>query len=144
MKYQLVCPKCKYEFQYDNGYDDKAIARLQAEISEMSEHLKEYKTWSVHKKRDYAEWRHQIILRQEKKMQELRELREIKKLNDQQLERQQFTVFKELVKAKYGDTVYHSLLEEMMKTLEAYRISDTMKMPYTRADGKRIISSGKL
>lgn len=144
MKYQLTCPRCKYEFQYDNGYYDKAIAGLQAEISEMSAYLKEYKTWSVQKKRDYSEWRHQIILRQEKKMQELRELRELRKLYDQQLEHQQYKVFKELVKEKYGNDVYHSLLEETMKMLEAYKISDMMKVNYTRADGKKVISSGKL
>ena len=32
MKYQLTCPKCKYEFSYDNGYLDDNITRLGIEI----------------------------------------------------------------------------------------------------------------
>lgn len=51
-KVQLVCPKCRHEFSYNNGYYDVNIARLKKEINEILEQLADYKTKDIkYKKR---------------------------------------------------------------------------------------------
>lgn len=42
MKYQMRCPECGHEFAYDNGYYDKNIARLGAEIRAINLQLAEH------------------------------------------------------------------------------------------------------
>lgn len=136
MKYQMICPKCKYEFQYDNGYYDKNINKLRSEISEMNQQLMKYKTFSVEKKKLYSNWKKQILLRREQKINDLREFKQLRKLYDQQVNRYAFETFKSLTKDRLGEIEYKKLIEEMKKELEAYTTEQLMKTSYTKANYK--------
>ena len=57
MKYQLVCPKCRHEFAYDNGYIDKNITRIGYEIEDIKAQLAKYKLLPYEEQIKRKEWR---------------------------------------------------------------------------------------
>ena len=56
MKYQLTCPKCKHEFQYDNGFFDKNISRLGVEIQDIILQLCEHKKLPKNEQYARTDW----------------------------------------------------------------------------------------
>lgn len=144
MKYQMVCPKCRHEFTYDNGYIDKNIVRLGAEIQEITIWMARYKLLSPAEKARKKAHRDRLALDRAEKQKELSELKAIRKVCDQQIKHFEYTVFKELVKERYGEAVYKELLERVTAELAAYKASGLMLHEYSRKGGKSVTSVSKL
>ena len=141
MKYQLHCPKCHHEFTYDNGYYDSNIARLGMEIQSLTRQLSEHRTlpWAEQKRR--SDWYFRTKKALAEKQEEIKGLKEIRKVSDQQVKRAEFQIFKNLVKEKYGEEAYKSLIAKMEKELEAYKVSGLMWHEYTRSNAKSNVTS---
>lgn len=144
MKVQLVCPKCKHEFQYNNGYFDKNITQLGLEIRTILNQLAEHKLKSKNEQYANTDW----WLRTKKaltiKEKQLSELKAFRKLADQQREKQEYQAFKNAVKELCGESVYKKCLEMMLNETKAYNVSDAAKAGYTRAKGEVLTSINKL
>ena len=85
MKYQMTCPKCHYEFTYDNGYYDKNIARLGVEINDIMRQLAEHNLLPWPEKKARTEWWLRAKKALAEKQKELAELKAIRKVCDQQI-----------------------------------------------------------
>lgn len=136
MKYQMRCPKCNHEFTYDNGYLDRNIAQIGMEIASLMKQLAEYKTLPRQEQKQRKKWRDRTNRLLAEKQEEIKGLKEIRKVSDQQIKRMEYQIFKNLVKEQYGEEVYHRLLDEATKELEAYKVSGLMAHEYSRAGSK--------
>lgn len=136
MKYQMRCPKCGHEFAYDNGYYDKNIARLGAEIKEINLQLAEHNMLPWPEKKARTDWWNRTKRALAAKQKEIGELKAIRKVCDQQLNAVEFQIFKSLVKERFGAEEYHRLIAEMEREAEAYRVSGLMRHEYTHSNSK--------
>ena len=143
-KYQMTCPKCKYEFTYDNGYIDKNIARLAAGIREIHLQLADFNLLTKREKLQRKEWADKLKRTLAIKQKEIGELKAIRKVCDQQIRHYEYEVFKELVREKFGETAFRELLDMKDKELEAYKASGLMRHEYSRSGGGSITSINKL
>lgn len=144
MKYQLTCPKCHHEFAYDNGYIDKNITQLGHEIEDIKAQLAKYKLLPYSEQLKRKEWRLRAMEAMSIKMRDIKDLKAIRKACDQQVNAYMYQVFKDLVKERFGETVYKELLEAAKKECEAYTASGLMRHEYSRRDGGSITSINKL
>lgn len=141
MAYQLTCPKCHYEFQYDNGKIDAEIARLGVEISDMHYQFAQYKAMDERKKKEREQWYMRAKTAFSYKQKRISELKALRKVTDQQIKAYEHDVFKDLVKEAVGEKLYMELVEKTKKELEAYRISGLMRHEYTRSGSKANVTS---
>lgn len=141
MKYQLTCPKCKYEFSYDNGYLDDNITRLGIEIQDLIIQLRNYKTLPKSEQRTKTSWCMNTKKALSIKQKQIAEFKAIRKICDQQKDKYAFQVFKNLVRETVGEEEYHKLIKKMDAELEAYRISDMSYHQYTRSNSKCGVTS---
>lgn len=118
MKYQLTCPKCKYEFSYDNGYLDDNITRLGIEIQDLIIQLRNYKTLSKTEKRTKTSWYMNAKKALSIKQKQIAEFKAMRKICDQQKNKYAFQVFKNLVKETVGEEKYHKLIKKWMPNLK--------------------------
>ena len=140
MKYQLHCPKCHYEFTYDNDYYDKNIARLGAEIKNIMVQMAEYKRLSSSERKKRLAWYNrakQILI---EKQEEIGGLKAIRKVADQQINQAAFQLFKNIIKERFGEAVYKEILDKTKEELEAYKVSGLMWHEYTKASGKSTVT----
>lgn len=144
MKYQLTCPKCHHEFAYDNGYIDKNITQLGHEIEDIKAQLAKYKLLPYSEQIKRKEWRLRALEAMAIKMRDIKDLKAIRKACDQQVNAYMYQVFKDLVKERFGETVYKELLEAAKKECEAYTTSGLMRHEYSRRDGGSITSINKI
>lgn len=138
---QLTCPKCHFEFEYDNGYYDQNIARLGCEIHDIINQLAEYKLLPKGERFAKKEWQKRAKKSLSEKQKEISELKAIRKAADQQLGRYEFEIFKNLVRDAVGEDLYRKLIEEMKSESEAYRISGMMRHEYTRSNSKSNVTN---
>lgn len=141
MKYQLTCPKCHYEFEYDNGYLDKNITRLGCEIHDILNQLAEHNLLPKPEQRARTDWWKRTKRALAVKQKEMAELKAIRKISDQQIHRYGFEVFKNLVKETVGEDQYKKLIEKMNSELEAYQASELMRHEYSRSNAKSNVTS---
>lgn len=133
MRKQMVCPKCKHEFTYDNGDIDMRIAHLKKDIAVINTQIQEYNALSTSEQRSRYEWRRYAAKALTKKTAELRDLKEYRKLADQQIKNMEFHLFKALTREYVGEDVYMEIIEKMEADLEAYKVSGCMQHEYTRS-----------
>ena len=138
---QLTCPKCHYEFGYDNGYYDENIARLGKEIYDIINQLAEHKLLPKGEQIARTDWWRRAKKSLAEKQKELSELKAIRKAADQQLRRYEFEIFKNLVRDAVGEDLYRKLIEKMKLELEAYQTSGLMRHEYTRSNSKSSVTS---
>lgn len=143
-KYQMTCPKCKYEFTYDNGRIDAQIARLGAEIREINVWLGNYKTLPKEEKYQYAEKAARMKQALVVKQKDIGDLKAIRKVCDQQIKHYELLIWKELVKERFGEAIYKDLLANVIAELQAYQASGLMAHEYSRKGGKSVTSINKL
>lgn len=143
-KYQMTCPKCKYEFTYDNGRIDAQIARLGAEIREINVWLCSYKTLPKTIQRQFADkatrMKQALVIKQK----DIGDLKAIRKVCDQQIQRYELLIWKEFVKERFGEAVYKDLLAKVIAELQAYQVSGLMAHEYSRKGGGSVTSINKL
>lgn len=141
MKYQMTCPKCHYEFEYDNGYLDKNIARLGCEIYDIMHQLAEHNMLPKPEQIARTDWWKRAKRSLSEKQKELAELKAIRKVCDQQIKSYEYQVFKDIVKEAVGEEQYKKFIEKMEAELEAYKISGLMRHEYTRSNAKSNVTS---
>lgn len=141
MKYQLRCPKCRYEFPYDNGYYDKNIARLGEEIRDINLQLAEYNALPWHERKARTDWWNRTKNALAAKQKEIGELKAIRKICDQQLKAMEHQILKNLVKERLGVDEYRKLIAEMEEEARAYEVSGLMRHEYTRSNSKPSVTS---
>lgn len=141
MKYQMHCPKCHYEFTYDNGYYDKNITRLGMEIKELNRQLAEHKLlpWPEQKRR--TEWWLRAKKALTEKQKEIGELKAIRKVCDQQIKFAEYQIFRELFRDQYGEKAYTEMVAKVQKELEAYKVSGLMWHEYSRSNALSNVTS---
>lgn len=140
-KYQLTCPKCKYEFEYDNGQLDKDITRLGQEIHDIDSQIAEYKMLPYEIQKERSEWYKRVKYAKSCKAKELGELKAKRKISDQQIKHYEHEIFKRLVKDLLGRDAYMDLIDKMKEELEAYKISGLMWREYTRSNSKSNVTN---
>ena len=136
MKYQLHCPKCNHEFTYDNGYYDKNIARLGAEIQTLTRQLAEHNLLPKHEQKRRTDWWLRTKKKLAEKHEELNALKSIRKVCDQQIKHAEHHIFKRLVRERLGEKEYMELIAKADEELKAYQVSGLMLHEYTRANSK--------
>jgi hypothetical protein len=141
VKYQLTCPKCHYEFTYDNGYIDKNIVRLGCEIRDIINQLAEHNLLPKPEQKARTDWWKRAKKSLAEKQKELAELKAIRKVSDQQIKGYEYQIFKNLTKELVGETEYKKLIEKMQLELEAYQVSGLMRHEYTRSNSQNEITS---
>lgn len=140
MKYQLTCPKCHHEFQYDNGYFDKNITRLGNEIRDIQLQLAQHNLLPYDEQRRRTDWWKRAKMALATKQKEIGELKSFRKAADQQIKHAQHIILQELIKERYGANVLYELLAQADEELEAYKISGLMRHGYSRSGGGSITS----
>ncbi len=141
MKKQMVCPKCKYEFVYDNGDIDMRIAHLKKDITLLLIQIEEHKALPAKEREARAQWRRWAARDLRNKQAELKDLKEYRKLADQQMKKMEFHLFKALTREYVGELVYMEIIEKMEADLEAYRVSGCMMHEYTRSQHMSSVTS---
>ena len=141
MRKQMVCPKCKHEFTYDNGDIDMQIAHLKRDITLFDDQLAEYKALSQEEQKARAGWRRYIARELMKKRAKLRELKEYRKIADQQMKNMEYNLFKALTREYVGEDVYMEIIKKMETDLEAYKVSGCMMHEYTRSQHMSSVTS---
>lgn len=141
MRYQMRCPKCGHEFAYDNGYYDKNIERLGAEIRDINLQLAEYNLLPWEEKKKKTDWWKRAKRKLAAAQKEMGELKAIRKVCDQQVKAVEFQILKNLIKERLGEVEYKNLLEKMEEEAKAYEISGLMRHEYTRANAKTDVTS---
>lgn len=144
MRYQMTCPKCRYEFAYDNGYIDKNIARLGAEINEINRQFANFKLLPEKEKRQRKKWASELKVILMTKQKEISELKAIRKVCDQQIRHYEYEVFKELVRERFGVIAFQELIALKDKELEAYKASGLPRHEYSRKGGSSVTGINKL
>lgn len=141
MKYQVICPRCKHEWHYDNGYYDDNITRLGLEIQDLMLQIQKYNQLPKAEQQARRNWRLSTKRNLAEKQKDLAELKAIRKLYDQQIKHYEYQTFKNLVKDLVGEVKYKELLAQMESELEAYTTSGLMRHEYTRSNSKSSITS---
>ena len=143
IKYQLTCPKCKYEFEYDGGKIDAEIERLKYEISSIQEWIQDYNLKSRYSKEKLCRERQFKGKELEQKKMQLTALKSRRKAANQFINLTKEKIFLQLVKDEIGEECYKKLMEKAEKELEAYQISGLMWHEYTN-NKSGVISINKL
>lgn len=139
MALQMTCPFCKQEFPYDNGALDREISSLGVRIATINKRLSDIKngkhTWET------GEERRRLVSELGRKRERLTQLKALRKVCDQQIKRLEYQSFKNIVKERYGEEAYYSILAEVDEELKAYRVSDTMKHDFSIAPGRKPVTT---
>lgn len=143
MSYQLICPKCKHEFCYNNERYDNEIARLGHEIQDIILQRAEHRKLPYNIQRQRDDWWNRSRKALAEKQKQLQDLKARRKLANEQAHHNIDHFFRQLVREELGDEKYVQLKEKADKLAEAYSISDMRKHQYTT--GKTPVTSiGKL
>ena len=141
MKYQITCPKCHHEWNYDNGYYDKNIARLGVEIQDIILQLQKHNQLPKCEQYASTDWWKSAKIALAEKQKELAELKALRKQYDQQRHRYEYQKFKELTREYVGEIKFQELVKQVELELEAYTLSDLMRHEYTRSNSKSSVTS---
>lgn len=145
-KYQMTCPKCKYEFQYNKECYDKEISKLSVEIADITTQLHQHNLRPYQEQRINTDWWLRAKKSLSEKQKELAELKAFRKVANEEINRNKAGAFMKIVRSKYGDKEYFKLLDEAEKELEAYNYKKEIhKKEYTRSNSlKNVTSINKL
>lgn len=136
MQYQVTCPKCHYEWHYDNTYYDDKITQLGVEIAEISLQLQKHNLKPQIEQYALTDWWRQAKRALAIKQKDLAELKAIRKIYNQEVNRNITGFFKQLVKEEIGEQKYLELCELAEKEAAAYKIEGLMKCNYTISNSK--------
>lgn len=135
-KVQLVCPKCKYEFNFNLGDLDKQILELGKDIQSMLKQLAEFKLLSPEEQKQKLYWRRQVIYGLEKKKEQLNKLKIKQKSVHDEVTRMNYHLLKNVIKDFYGNKEFERCINEVIERGKAYKISDTIGISnYTHSKG---------
>lgn len=140
---QMTCPFCKREFPWDNGRLDYEIQNVKNEITKAQRRIAEIKEMPYLP--DAKKEKRNLGLKIFQLNERSNQLRSLRKSADQQKHRQEYGIFKELVREKIGEDEFMKLIEKMEEEMKAYNISDMMRHEYTRSNSlKNVTSINKL
>lgn len=139
MALQMTCPFCKQEFPYDNGALDREISSLGVRIATINKRLSDIKNGKHNF--ETGEERRRLVSELGRKRERLTQLKALRKVCDQQIKRLEYQSFKNIVKKRYGEEAYYSIIAEVDEELKAYRVSDTMKHDFSIAPGRKPVTT---
>ena len=128
MKYQMVCPICHYEWHYDQKYYDDNIARLGVEIQTITLQIREHKMLQKHVQYQRTDWWLSAKKALTEKQKELAELKALRKIYNEQRNRNIDDYFKQIVKEEVGEETYIKWRQRADEEAEAYSMKDIMRM----------------
>lgn len=141
MSLQMTCPYCKREFPYDNGKLDADISKIGQRINEINCELTHIKALPPAARRK-KEGRRKVLSMEITKLQvKITELKTVRKACDQQIRHYEFELWKNLVRERYGEKEFRSMLEMVQEELKAYQAGDLMRREYTRSQHKSNVTS---
>lgn len=143
-KYQLVCPKCKHEFQYDNGYYDREIARLATEIQDINIQLAAHNKLPWAEKKARQDWWERTKLALSIKIKQISELKSFRKIANQSKDNEIDRAFRNVVKELIGIEAYVECCDKAEEACAAYSIQSTMKKGYTSSTGHGVTNINKI
>lgn len=141
MSLQMTCPYCKREFPYDNGKLDADISKIGQRINEINHELTCIKALppSARRKR---EGRRKVLSMEITKLQmKISELKAVRKACDQQIKHYELDLWKGLVRERYGEEAFQSMLAMVQEEIKAYQASGLMRREYTRSQHKSNVTS---
>lgn len=140
-KVQLVCPYCKKEFPFDNGWIDAEYHREKEMFARLSREITSLKSlpFSVQKKKE-GEIKTLGLKIQDCQMR-LIALKKVRKQKDFQLKVHEMYIYREIIKRELGEEKEKEILAETIKELEAYEAAEFMKRDYSRANSKKSVTS---
>lgn len=138
---QMTCPFCKKEFPYDNGAIDAKISKLGQEIKEINLELTKFKLKPLKERKAQEGWRRIKVVTLAEKQKEIGELKAVRKAADQQLKYAEYSIFRGIIKDKYGEEECKRLLEQVQEEMKAYKISGLMWHEYSRSRSKANVTS---
>ena len=141
MAKQMVCPKCKHEFTYDNGDIDARIASAKKQITEITSQLVEINALPNDERKKQSKRRHDLVKKLKKIEKKLTEFKEYRKVSDQQIHRMEYQIFKAITREYVGESVFKEIISKMEADLEAYKVSGLMKHEYTRSQHMSSVTS---
>ncbi len=141
---QLTCPKCRYEFSYDNAYYDYNIARLSADITTIKDQLAAHNLKSWEEQRRNTDWWLRAKKALTEKQKQLTGLKAFRKMANEQVQHAKNKLFRQAVRDLFGEQAYVKCCEETEKYLEAYRLSDLAKTEYSHKHGKGVTGISKI
>lgn len=141
MKYQMICPNCHHEWHYDQTYYDDNIARLGVEIKEITLQIQSHKMLPKYIQYQRTDWWLSAKKALTAKQKELAELKALRKIYNEQRNKNIDQYFKQIVKEKVGEETYIQWMQQADKEAEAYSIKDIMKTSYSRANYKEGVTS---
>jgi hypothetical protein len=139
--YQMHCPKCHHEWEYDSDYCEKNITNLGLEIKTIINQLAEHNLLPKQEQYAKTDWWRRAKFSLSEKQKELAELKAFKKANDQQVMKTELEIIKSLIKEQYGKAAFKELIEQAEKEMEAYKISGLMRQEYSRSSAKANVTS---
>ena len=144
-KYQMICPNCHHEWHYDQTYYDDNIARLGVEIQRIELQLQEHKMQPKHIQYQRTDWWLAAKKAVTEKRKELTELKALRKIYNEQRNKNIDAYFKQIVKEQVGEETYIKWMQKADEEAEAYSMKDIMRTPYAKARYKTDVTSvGKL
>lgn len=141
MAKQMVCPKCKHEFTYDNGDIDQRIASAKKQVTMINLQISEINSLPKEERKKQSKRRADLVRRLQKLNITLTELKEFRKVADQQIHHMEYGIFKALTREYVGDKVYREIVSKVEADLEAYKVSGLMKHEYTRSQHMSSVTS---
>lgn len=140
-KIQLICPKCKHEFQCNVGALEEQKVNLSNRLTEIYKWIAQYKYLpeDVKKQSKNIKERKGKIIQLEEIKKELSAVNAKLRIVRKEIEIQEFKIFRNIVKEFYGEKEFQKCIDEMHEREKAYQIKDTMGIDYySSASGKHI------
>lgn len=132
-KMHLKCPKCNYDFEYNEGYVERKIDELRMEIHSIDSQLADFKA-----KHPYGyktdPWYRSAVKAKTTKTEQLSEIRNYRKLAYNQRDVQMFYALKARLRRELGEEKYMQLIQELEDELR-YNVADLAKQKYTNFNG---------
>lgn len=135
-KVQLTCPKCKYEFPFNLGDLDTRKQEVGQAIQSIMKQLSEYKTLSPDEQKSKAEWKRKTSYKLNCLKEEYSKLKTKAKGVHDELDRQNYSILKQVIKEFYGFKEFERCINEVIERGKAYNIGSTMNIDnYTHSKG---------
>lgn len=131
MSYQITCPKCKYEFTYNQDKYNREIERLGNEIHDIILQRAKHRTLPYNIQRQRDDWWNRSRKALSEKQKQLQELKALRKTANEHVNAGIYSFFRQLVREEIGEKRYIELIRKADEMAKSYNIADLSKHEYT-------------
>jgi len=139
--YQLTCPRCHFEFSYNQNYYDRKINDLANEIGELNSWFANFNLLGTAEKKRMSREREYKVKKLTELQRQISELKGLRKVYNKMRDEAQLFFIKQIFREKYGEQAFDDLIEAVEAELEAYTASGLMLHEYTRGRYKSNVTS---